>query len=138
MKIVWMWLIFFPLSVFASPNTNTVILYNDTVFILTAIVQASDGSYLGQFTVQPGQQRNFTTNLYTTNFENPGQPDISLTPYTVIWQCPSEGFYGTCTGVSPGAYVRASDSAGPHFCSPKPKDQKSPPASRLQKSKSGS
>ena len=125
--------LFLPLWIFGSPNTTNVLLYNDSPFILTAIVQASDGSYLGQFTIQPGQQRNFTTNLGPTNFENPGRPDISLTPFSVVWQCPSEGFFSLCTNASPGSLVRASDGSGPHFCSPKPSNKKEPPASSLQK-----
>ena len=122
-----------PFLLFASPNTTSVLLLNDSPFILTSTVQASDGSYLGQFTIQPGQQRNFTTNLGPTSFETPGHPDISLTPFSVIWQCPSEGFYGTNTNVAAGSLVRATDSAGPHFCAPKSKPKKEPPASSLRK-----
>lgn len=119
--------------IFATPNTTSVLLLNDSPFILSAIVQASDGSFLGQFTIQPGQQRNFTSNLGPTQFENPGHPDISLTPFSVVWQCPSEGFFGTNTGVAAGSLVRATESSGPHFCSPKQKTQKQSPSSTLRK-----
>lgn len=125
-----------PLFLFGSGvDRGGVLLYNDTSFILTASVQASDGTYLGQFTVQPGQQKNFTTNLSPTTISRPGAPQVSLTPYTVIWQCPSEGFYSTCTGVSPGALVKANDGSGNHFCSPKKNNEKEAPASTLQKKK---
>jgi len=129
-------LLFLPFCARAGTNDGTILLHNDTTFILTAIIQASDGSYLGQFSVQPGQQRNFTTNMFTTMYVHPGTPDISLTPYTVIWQCPSQGIYTTCTGVSPGAYVKASACEGTRFCAPK-QEQKSeiPPASTLKKTK---
>ncbi|MBI3508213.1 MAG: hypothetical protein HY069_01065 [Chlamydiia bacterium] len=127
-----MWL---PIWLYSSPNTSSVFLYNDSPFILTAIVQASDGSYLGQVTLQPGQQRNFTTNLNPTDWESPGTPDISLTPYSVAWQCASEGYYSIVSGVSPGAFVSASEGSGLHYCAPKPKSSEKPPASSLQKSK---
>ena len=130
----WIALFLFPLVLRAGTNDGTILLHNNTTFILTAIIQASDGSYLGQFSVQPGQQRNFTQNMFTTQYVHPGTPDISLTPYTVVWQCPSQGIYTVCHGVSPGAYIKASDCEGTRFCSPKQEQQKTPaPASKLKK-----
>ena len=119
----------------AGVDSGGVLLYNNTSFILTATVQASDGTFLGQFTIQPGQQKNFTTNLSPTKINRPGAPQVSLTPYTVIWQCPSEGFFSTCTEVSPGGLIRAGDCPGSHFCTPKKKDEEKAPASTLQKKK---
>lgn len=124
-----------PAALFAGVDSGSILLYNDSPFILTAIVQAADGTYLGQFTVQPGQQKNVTQNLFPTGIIRPGTPDISLTPYTVVWQCASEGYYSSCTGVSPGALVRATDCPGAHFCKPKQKDDKQTPASTLEKKK---
>ncbi|MBU6382746.1 MAG: hypothetical protein KGR16_00290 [Verrucomicrobia bacterium] len=125
----------FPIWVWASTNEGSLLLHNDTTMILTAVITASDGTFLGQFSMQPGQQRNFTTNLYPTIYERPGAPNISITPYTVIWQCPSEGIFSMCTDVSPGAYVKATICSGSHFCAPKAKLEKAPPASRLEKVK---
>lgn len=126
----------FPFFLSAGPNDGSIMLHNDTTMILTAVIQASDGSYLGQVSVQPGQQKRFTSNLYNTHYEVPGQPGISLTPYTVTWQCPSEGIFSMCTYVSPGAYVRATIcEKGTHFCAPKEKLKKKPPASHLKKVK---
>jgi len=124
-----------PFLLRGGTDTGTILLHNDTTVILTAIVQAADGSYLGQFSVQPGQQRNWTSNLYPSPYVRPGRPDISLTPYTVIWQCPSEGIYSICTGVSPGAYINASACSGAHYCAPKKGQEKTetPPASTLKK-----
>lgn len=120
----------------AGTNDGTLMLHNDTTIILTAVIQASDGSYLGQMSIQPGQQKRFTTNLSKTSYKTPGSPAISLTPFTVIWQCPSEGIYSMCTDVSPGAYVRATlCEKGTHFCAPKKKLEKPPPASHLKKVK---
>ncbi len=129
-----LFLIFAPLMGFAGPDSGTILLYNDSPFILTATIQASDGTYLGEFTIQPNQQKNFTTNLSPTQYEHPGRPEVSLTPYTVIWQCPSEGFYSMCNRVSPGSMIRANDCPGLQFCSPK-KENKEKPASTLQKKK---
>lgn len=119
----------------SGANTGSVLLLNDSPFILTATVQASDGTFLGQFSIQPGQQKNFTQNLSTTIFRSPGVPEVSLTPFTVIWQCPSEGFYSMCTQASPGSLVKANDCPGNHFCNPKEEKQKEKPASTLKKKK---
>ncbi len=128
-------LLFFPLFLKALTTDGSLLLHNDTTMILTAVIQASDGTFLGQFSVQPGQQKNFTTNMSPTNYQRPGTPNISITPYTVIWQCPSEGIFSMCTGVSPGAYVKATICDGSHFCSPKKKVEKQAPASQLKKVK---
>jgi hypothetical protein len=133
-----LWIFLMPFFLMAGTNQGSILLHNDTTVILTAVIQASDGRYLGQFTVQPGQQRNWTTNMAPTGYVRPGTPDISLTPYTVIWQCPSQAIFSMCTGVSPGAYVKATICEGPHFCSPKQelkKEEAAPPASTLQRRK---
>lgn len=126
----------FPLFAAAGTNDGTILLMNDSPFILTATIQAADGTYLGQITLQPGQQRNFTQNLSTTPYKYPGAPDISMSPYTIIWQCSSDEFYSVCNGIGAGALVRANDCMGTRGCKPKKKmEQKEPPASTLQKKK---
>jgi len=124
-----------PFLLRAGTNEGSILLHNDTTIILTAIIQASDGRFLGQFSIQPGEQTHFTTNLSPTSYVKPGTPNISLTPYTVIWQCPSESVYSMCTTVQPGSYVRASWCDGIHYCTPKKKDEKEAPApaSKLKK-----
>ncbi len=124
---------FWSLSLFSDVDSGSILLYNDSPFILTATIQASDGTYLGESTIQPNQQKNFTTNLSPTKYKHPGRPDVSLTPYTVIWQCPSEGYYSMCTDVSPGSLIRANDCPGYHFCNPKQKSEA--PASKIKKVK---
>jgi hypothetical protein len=124
---------FFPLFCWAGTNDGSILLVNDSSFILTATIQAADGTFLGQFSIQPGQQKNFTSNLNPTSYSHPAAPDVSLTPYTVIWQCPSEGYYSMCSNVSPGALCKANDCGGNHFCSPKQQEEK--PASTLKKTK---
>lgn len=114
-------------------NSGTVLLYNDSPFILTATILAADGTYLGSFSVQPGEQKNITQNLFTTEYTHPGFPQVSYTPFTIIWQCPSESYYGVCTNIATGAMVRATDCGGAHFCSPKKK--KEPPSSTIETKK---
>ncbi len=134
MRYLLAWLTF-PASLLAGVDSGSILLYNDSPFILTAIVQAADGTYLGQFTIQPGQQKNVTQNLFPTAILRPGTPQVSLTPYTVVWQCATEGYYSSCIGVSPGSLVRASDCPGTYFCKPKKKDKQEAPSSTLEKKK---
>jgi len=132
---IFLWAFLLAQGLYAGTNDGGIMLLNDSPFILTATIQASDGTFLGQFSIQPKQQTNFTTNLTYTEYQHPGTPEVSLTPYTVIWQCPSEGFYSMCTSVSPGSLCSANQCPGPHFCSPKPKNKEDPPASTLEKKK---
>ena len=130
-----LFLLLLPFAAIAGTNEGSILLYNDSVHILTATIVASDGSYLGQFSVQPGQQRNFTQNLSPTGYKRSGTPDISLTPYTVIWQCPSDDVYSQNMIVSPGSMVRANQGTGPLMCKEKKKEEKQAPASTLKKAK---
>lgn len=125
----------FPFFCWAGADSGSIMLINDSPFILTATIQGAEGTFLGQFSIQPGQQKNFTTNLSSTGYTKPGTPNVSLTPYTVVWQCPSEGYYSMCTQVSPGSLCKANECPGPHFCSPKPEIKKEAPASTLKKTK---
>jgi len=126
---------FLPFLAWAGTNDGTVLLWNDSPFILTATIQAADGTFLGQCLVQPGQQKNFTTNLTPTGYVHPGTPTVSLTPYTVIWQCSSEGFYSMSSNVSPGALCKANECPGVHFCSPKPEETRSTDKASLKPKK---
>ncbi|HSX10344.1 MAG TPA: hypothetical protein VLF94_01320 [Chlamydiales bacterium] len=121
-------LLLLPILARAGTNDGSIMLDNDSTIILTAVIQAADGSYLGQVSVSPGKQKKFTTNLYPAGYVRPGTPAVSLTPYTVIWQCPSEGTFSMATGVQPGSYVRATWCEGSHFCAPKKEEKKEPPA----------
>ncbi|HEV7738367.1 MAG TPA: hypothetical protein VGO47_13465 [Chlamydiales bacterium] len=130
----WLIILLFPFLI-AGTNQGSILLYNDSTYILTATIQAADGTYLGQFTIQPGQQSTFSQSLSPTGYTHAGAPNVSLTPYTVIWQCSSEEFYSVCNNVGPGAMVRANDCYGVHACKPKPKEPAEGPASTLQKKK---
>jgi len=131
----WLFIFLFPWVLCAGTNDGTIMLMNDSPFILTATIQASDQTYLGQFTIQPGQQRNFTQNLSNTQYTHPGTPDISMSPYIVIWQCASDDIYSMCTAVSPGALVRANECFGYRICRPKQEPKPQAPESTLKKTK---
>lgn len=124
-----------PFLVWGGTNDGTLLLMNDSAYILTATIQAADGSFLGEYTIQPGQQRNVTQNLFTTPYKRPGSPDISLTPYTVIWQCSSNEPYSMCTDASPGAMVRATMCPGWRACKPRQEAASESPASSIKKGK---
>src|SRR5689334_10343120 len=126
-------LLLWPIFAMAGSNDGTILLMNDSPFILTATIQAADGTFLGQNTVQPGQQITWTSSLNPTQYKHPGAPKVSLTPYTVIWQCSSEEFYSMCPSVAPGSLIRANDCQGARICKPKKKQDQSSPASTLQK-----
>jgi hypothetical protein len=135
-RFFWILSVFLlPILARAGTTDGSVMLLNDSPFILTAIVEASDGTFLGQFSIQPGQQSNFTTNVAPTRYQFPGTPAVSQTPYRVVWQCPSKGFYSMCADVSPGAMCRANGCPGPRFCSPKEEIKDEEPASTLKKKK---
>ncbi|HEX2582484.1 MAG TPA: hypothetical protein VHL30_00010 [Chlamydiales bacterium] len=126
-------LLLWPIFAMAGSNDGTILLMNDSPFILTATIQAADGTFLGQNTVQPGQQITWTSSLNPTQYKHPGAPKVSLTPYTVIWQCSSEEFYSMCPSVAPGSLIRANECQGTRMCKPKKKQEESPPASTLLK-----
>jgi hypothetical protein len=115
-------------SLWATQIPGAITLVNDAPYILTATVYTRSGDYLGQVTLQPGEQKNFTTNLSNTNLSRPGYPDVSITPYRIVWTCAGGGVYSMCQDGSSGAYVRASACPGLLYCSPK--EEKMPPAAK--------
>ena len=120
MKLLFAFLLFFhSSSLWATTFAGQVTVVNDTSYILTAAIYTAPGDFLGQVTLQPGEQNNFTTNLNGTSINRPGYPNISLTPYRVVWQCAGGDVYGVCDIVSVGSYLRASSCDGQHACNPK-------------------
>jgi len=99
-------------------------LLNDSAFPLTAVIQGADGTFLGQARFKPGEQLSWATNFDPTKFHSPSAPNVSMTPYTVVWKCTNGGFYSTCSGVSPGSLVRANACEGVYYCKPPPKKNK--------------
>ncbi|MBN2479757.1 MAG: hypothetical protein JXA94_05975 [Parachlamydiales bacterium] len=104
---------------------DSLYLYNDTPFQLTAIVQSANGKVLGQTTFQPGDQSNWDSDSSKTQLDINYDATSSYTPYTVIWRCEYGGFFAMCSNVAAGSNVSASECPGPHYCKPKPKKQNS-------------
>ena len=118
---------FLSLTVFfaaASLFAESLFLINDSPFELTAIVQAADGSFLAQLSLQPGEQSQWTTDVGRTEFEVDDNSSTSLTPFIVTWRCAYEGYYTVCTDIPPGATVSANACDGGKFCKPKEKKEK--------------
>jgi hypothetical protein len=123
-------------SLWATQIPGTIILLNDSPYILTASVYTHSGDYLGQATLQPGEQKNFTTNLFSTTLNRPGKSDVSITPYRVMWTCAGGGVYSTCHDGPVGGVIRANSCPGQLSCSPKEEEQKppaEPPKGKTQK-----
>ena len=122
-------------SLGATQIQGGITLVNDSPFILTATVYTSSGDYLGQVILQPGEQKNYTTNLSSTNLSRPGFPNVSITPYRIVWTCAGGGFYSMCTDGAVGSVIQASLCPGQHYCTPKEEQQKPPAAVSGQQKK---
>ncbi len=112
MKRVYLLILFVALQIGAFANSLT--LFNNSPFTLTATVLAADGTNLGQFTInsQNGAQ-------WSDQYEMAGtsaNPNASQTPYTVIWYCPEGTEYGINPQQSPGAYVTSGSAQGNLSC----------------------
>jgi hypothetical protein len=122
-------------SLGATQIQGTITLVNDSPFILTATVYTSSGNYLGQIILQPGEQKNYTTNLSSTNLSRPGFPSVSITPYRVVWTCAGGGVYSMCSDGAVGSVVQATACPGEHYCTPKEEQQKTPAGAPGQQKK---
>ena len=117
------WVFLFLVSALFATE-GTLFLLNDSPFTLTAIVQAADGTMLGQEVLQPGEQKNMVTKLNPANLNLPNNYNVAITPYVVIWKCPNGGYYSVCSQVSPGSFIRSSICQGSYYCQPKEKQKK--------------
>lgn len=92
-------------------QAGSVRLINDSTYKLQAIVQASDGSSLGEVVVNPRQTMSW--NDYNSGF---GAYNQSRTPYTVQWYCMDGSSFSTCSNVSPGGLAQAMSGLGARAC----------------------
>lgn len=90
---------------------GSVRLVNDSTYKLQAIVQASDGSSLGEVVVNPRQTMSW--NDYNAGV---GAYNQSRTPYTVQWYCMDGNSFSTCANVSTGSIVQAMSGVGSRAC----------------------
>ncbi|MFA6119613.1 MAG: hypothetical protein WCT85_02600 [Parachlamydiales bacterium] len=119
MKIFFLPLLFLSYSIFADSIT----LYNDSPFQLTAVVQSADGNVLAENVMAPNQQSVWDTNQISTQLKINYKSSTSYTPFTVIWRCDYQGYYSVCTNIAAGSMVTADSCPGPHYCQPKPKKE---------------
>ncbi len=114
-------LFFFLFFIFTSFSAfgASFLLINDSVWQLTALIEAADGTDLDQVTLTPGEQFRWSTELYNSKVKENQVPSSSLTPFTITWLCPQKGTYSVCSNVGPGATVTASSGAGTYRCTTK-------------------
>jgi len=108
---------------FKSIFAYSLFLINDSPFELTAIIQGATGVFLGQETLQPGEQKQWSTDIKRTEIKEIYNATFSITPFTVIWKCSYQGYYSICAEVSPGSTVRANFCLGSKECTPKPEPE---------------
>ena len=94
-------------------------LINDSPCELTAIVNAATGDFLGQQSLQPGEQKQWNSDMKKTTVREIYNAKASTTPFTVTFQCAYEGTYSVVQDVSPGQVVKASQGAGSRTCKDK-------------------
>jgi hypothetical protein len=99
-----------------AATPGTLLLMNDSPFILTASVYTQYGEFLGQSTIQSGQQAHITVNLYSTPINRPGAPNFNITPYRIIWQCAGGNIYSMCTDGATSSLIRATLCPGLLVC----------------------
>ena len=92
-------------------HAGSVRLINDSTYKLQAIVQASDGSSLGEVVVNPRQTMSW--NDYNSGV---GAYNQSRTPYTVQWYCMDGSSFSTSSNVSPGGLAQAMSGIGARAC----------------------
>jgi hypothetical protein len=115
----------------ATPGT--LLLMNDSPYVLTARVYTQYGEFLGQATILSGQQSLVTLSLSTTPIARPGAPPLNITPYRVVWQCAGNTIYSVCNDGATGSLVRASLCPGQQICTSKKEEEKKESKSKVAK-----
>lgn len=114
-----LWRLFLPLFILMhiASWTNSVNLFNDTPYTLQVSIYDANGTFLGEFILNP---RDAT--LWSDNDENFGTESqySSQMPYTVNWSCMNGGSYGSCNNVAAGATVTAQSCGGDQECPQQP------------------
>jgi hypothetical protein len=101
-------------------------LINDSAFELNAIVHTATGDFIGQDTLQPGQQKLWSSGNKQPVLNEFNNSKSSMFPFTVTWQCSYEGIYSVVQDVFSGQVVKASQGLGSKSCkkkSDKPDDK---------------
>ena len=99
-------------------GASSVKLYNDSPYPLQAVIQAADGSKMGEVLVQPNV-------LMIWNSENAmagyHQTTGSESPFTILWYCTEGEPYSVCSLVGNATMVTAQSCAGTRQCKTPPK-----------------
>lgn len=113
-KSIWLCLFLTALCTQWQIHAESLNLFNDSQYTLRAVINASDGTVLGEFVMnsRDGAQ-------WSTDYMNLGTdiPSASMVPYTVNWFCMGGNSYGVCDDVAPGTLVTAQACGGPQECS---------------------
>ena len=93
---------------------NSINLFNDTPYMLKAIIYDANENMLGEFVLNPRDATVWTDDQGEFGTEI---ADASQTPYSVNWFCMSGNPYGVCTDVAAGSVVTAQSCGGAQQCS---------------------
>ena len=109
---IWVILAFFCVQ---SPCfAESLNLFNDSKYTLRAVINAADGTVLGEYVMnsRDGAQ-------WSTDYMNLGSdlPSASMVPYVVNWYCMGGATFGVCNDVAPGTLVTALSAGGAQECS---------------------
>ncbi|GAB4193525.1 MAG: hypothetical protein Tsb0015_16280 [Simkaniaceae bacterium] len=107
-------LLFFLFLISAKVSASSVVLFNDSPFILKATVISADGETLGTFTIYPQRQTTWQDSYLGTS-------QFSQTPYTVIWTCKDGNEFGINYQVATGGMATPLSSSGRRYCKPEKK-----------------
>ncbi len=113
---------------------SSVRLMNDSPYMLRAVVQSNDGSFLGEVMVPSQHAMTWTDDM--TYYQPMEQPNRSQSPFTVMWYCSDGASYSISTDVANASTVTAQTGSGARICKQKPKTQ-GPPQSSSEESSGG-
>lgn len=88
-------------------------LENNAPCPLKAVVEAADGSILGELLVESSETKIWSEE---SGFTVKKPPSRSITPLKVYWYCPSGETFSFSDSLSTGTLVRSRDGAGNKSC----------------------
>jgi hypothetical protein len=105
----------FAIFIFAQSGcfANSVTLMNDTSYTLQATIYDANGTFLGQFVLNPRDATDWSDDDQNFGTETAYASQI---PYTVNWACMNGNPYGVCNDVAAGAVVTAQGCGGTQEC----------------------
>ena len=103
-------------------QAESIRLFNDSVYDLRAVVQGSDGSFLGEMLIRAQNAATWYNTYGPYQSRVPIQQSRSQTPYVVVWYCLSGEQFSICDTVATGGAVEALSCLGPRTCRARKKD----------------